>query len=81
MMSVPHCLYDFSIKGESPDACLPVQIDIINLLQQEKGHLSVVGDDHQSIYMFRGSIPSVFNDFINNYNHPDLRQNLTLNYR
>lgn len=58
-----------------------LQVDIVNLLQLEKRQVTVVGDDHQAIYGFRGSMPTVFRDFTNDYDHPSLLQTLTVNYR
>ena len=53
----------------------------MNLLQLEKRQITVVGDDHQAIYGFRGSLSTVFRDFIDDYDHPTLQQTLTVNYR
>lgn len=55
------------------------QYDIIKLLSKTK-NLFVVGDDDQSIYKFRGSKPSVMNDFLNDYSNAVVI-NLDKNYR
>jgi superfamily I DNA/RNA helicase len=40
---------------------IPVlQTDLVNLLQQKMQHVTVVGDDAQSIYRFRGAQPGIF---------------------
>jgi len=60
---------------------LCLQIEILNLLQMESRHVTVVGDDFQAIYGFRGAQPNVFNRFLEDYNHKLLQQPLQLNYR
>ena len=55
------------------------QYDIIKLLSKNK-NLFVVGDDDQSIYKFRGSKPSVMNDFLNDYKNAEVIH-LDRNYR
>lgn len=55
------------------------QYDIIKLLCKTK-NLFVVGDDDQSIYRFRGSKPSVLNDFLKDYKNAKVI-NLGKNYR
>ena len=73
----------YNIKGqqESARSELCAQVDIMNMLQLEQRQISVVGDDHQAIYGFRGSYPDIFNEFISNYDHEALQQSLTKNYR
>lgn len=39
----------------------------MNALQEGRGHVTVVGDDAQSIYRFRGSTPGVFAAFQHEY--------------
>lgn len=58
-----------------------MQTSIVDLLQETNRRLTVVGDDYQSIYAFRGAQPNVFGHFIDTYEHPELKQKLTLNYR
>lgn len=41
----------------------PIQKEILYLLAGENGNLCVVGDDDQSIYGFRGAVPSIMLDF------------------
>ena len=43
--------------------------------------VTVVGDDYQAIYGFRGAQPDVFQKFIDVYDHPELQQPLQDNYR
>lgn len=40
-----------------------MQIDLVDLLQQTYKRVTVVGDDAQSIYRFRGAVPDVFKVF------------------
>lgn len=58
-----------------------LQIDIVDHLQKDNRRITVVGDDFQSIYGFRGSQPDVFQKFISNFYHKDLEQPLQYNYR
>jgi hypothetical protein len=47
--------------------CNQLQIDIVNALQGGRGRqggVTVVGDDRQAIYGFRGSMPGVFQLFV-----------------
>ncbi len=44
-----------------PNLLLCVQNSIVNLIAPER--VTVVGDDRQTIYGFRGSLPYVFNHF------------------
>lgn len=45
----------------------PIQRDILYLMAGEHGNLCVVGDDDQSIYGFRGAVPSIMMDFQKDY--------------
>lgn len=57
-----------------------LQRDIIYLLAGENGNLTVVGDDDQSIYGFRGARPEIMLNFKKNY--PDTKEvHLSTNYR
>lgn len=58
-----------------------VQIEFINLLQSETRRVTVVGDDYQAIYGFRGAQPDVFQRFVGDYDHLTLQQPLQYNYR
>lgn len=55
------------------------QYDLVKLISKTK-NIFVVGDDDQSIYSFRGSMPRVMKDFMNDYNKTTLI-NLNINYR
>lgn len=57
------------------------QIDFVNHLQAEARRVTVVGDDMQSIYRFRGADYSAFPRFQATYDHPGLQCSLTVNYR
>jgi DNA helicase II / ATP-dependent DNA helicase PcrA len=61
--------------------CNPVQISLVALLQANRGQLTVVGDDAQSIYGFRGASNHAFEML--QLQIPDAVTNLTLvlNYR
>jgi hypothetical protein len=43
--------------------------------------VTVVGDDYQAIYGFRGAQPNVFQRFVGDYDHTTLQQPLQYNYR
>lgn len=58
-----------------------MQVELIQLLQGDRGHISVVGDDFQSIYGFRGAQPDVFPRFIDQFSHEHLNKPLEINYR
>lgn len=45
----------------------PIQRDILYLMAGKNGNLCVVGDDDQSIYGFRGAVPSIMLDFQKDY--------------
>lgn len=57
------------------------QTELVNLLQSGMQHVTVVGDDAQSIYAFRGAVPHVFEAYKLVYSHQDLVRPLELNYR
>ena len=65
---------------EACDAGCP-QIGMLDALQLESQRVTVVGDDYQAIYGFRGAQPDVFQKFIDVYDHPQLQQSLQDNYR
>jgi DNA helicase-2/ATP-dependent DNA helicase PcrA len=57
-----------------------IQFKFLKAVAQEHGNLYVVGDPKQSIYLFRGSMPSIFNLFLDAF--PKARVvNLNKNYR
>ena len=58
----------------------PIQKEILYLLAGENGNLCVVGDDDQSIYGFRGAVPSIMLSFSKDF--PDCRViHMSTNYR
>lgn len=57
----------------------PVQMRIFEHFMKDFESFTVVGDDDQSIYGFRGSVPSYFTNFIRKYGSE--RQDLSINYR
>lgn len=58
-----------------------LQVKLIELLQGDLNQITVVGDDFQSIYGFRGALPDVFPNFIEQFSHENLNQSLQMNYR
>ena len=58
-----------------------VQMSMVNALQSGNMRVTVVGDDAQSIYRFRGADCGAFSRFQDTYDHPDLRRALQTNYR
>ena len=57
-----------------------IQYEIIQMLALPENNLFIVGDDDQSIYRFRGSIPEIMLNFEKDY--PDARRVLLdINYR
>jgi len=55
-----------------------VQLQIVNLIAKEHGHITVVGDDDQSIYRFRGAYLTniaEFKELFPNYTTKALEQN------
>lgn len=60
-------LFDYVLVDEFQDSNA-VQCRIMDLLLRD-GNLTVVGDDYQSIYQFRGADPSFFIHFPKNYPH------------
>jgi DNA helicase II / ATP-dependent DNA helicase PcrA len=57
-----------------------IQLDIIKLLSDPLNNLCVVGDDDQSIYGFRGSMPRCLIDFEENFKESKT-VHLDINYR
>jgi len=57
-----------------------VQYEVIKLLCSEKKNVFAVGDDDQSIYGFRGAMPSIMNRFMEDFS-PCEKVILKLNYR
>ena len=57
----------------------PVQMQIFTILMENCKRFTVVGDEDQSIYSFRGSNSQIFEDFKNNENTEVI--SLTTNYR
>ncbi len=54
------------------DAVCGAQVDLMNALQQDARAVTVVGDDAQSIYAFRGAQLGTFNLFKAVYEHANL---------
>jgi len=83
--SRPHILrkfqerYKYILVDEYQDTD-PAQNKIINLLAQKNQNLTVVGDDDQCIYRFRGASIENINEFKNNYPQAKIIS-LTENYR
>lgn len=58
----------------------PIQYQLIKFLSLPENNLFVVGDDDQSIYGFRGTVPAIMSDFVKDF--PDaVRLTLNENYR
>lgn len=58
----------------------PIQFNVLKLLIQENKQVSIVGDDDQSIYGFRGGTSTLFNEFRKLFpNHTE--KQLERNYR
>ncbi len=54
--------YQYLLVDEYQD-CNQLQVALVDLLQGDMRQVTVVGDDAQSIYGFRGAMPGVFNVF------------------
>lgn len=71
--------FQFLICDEYQDTN-PIQKEILYLLAGRRGNLCVVGDDDQSIYGFRGAVPSIMLSF--NKDFPECRViHMSTNYR
>ncbi|MCR8659178.1 UvrD-helicase domain-containing protein [Paenibacillus endoradicis] len=72
--------YDYIFIDEFQDIN-PLQMETVKLIcpPASTSKLIIVGDDDQSIYMFRGSEPSYIKDFPKTYNTHEIR--LMRNYR
>jgi DNA helicase-2/ATP-dependent DNA helicase PcrA len=57
----------------------PIQAELVDLLVSD-GNLTVVGDDYQAIYQFRGATPSIFVNFPDRYKNAQIFR-LEQNYR
>jgi DNA helicase-2/ATP-dependent DNA helicase PcrA len=57
-----------------------IQFKFLKAVAQEHGNLYVVGDPKQSVYLFRGSMPSIFNQFLEAFPTSKV-VNLNKNYR
>ncbi len=57
-----------------------IQADLIYLIAGDDGNISVVGDDDQSIYGFRGALPNIMFDFFEHYPKA-LKVKMGINYR
>ena len=55
-----------------------MQTQLLSLLEPKA---TVVGDDMQSIYGFRGAYAGALLDFRDSYTHPDILHTLSINYR
>jgi DNA helicase-2/ATP-dependent DNA helicase PcrA len=81
-------LRDESVKGVIPYRNVlidefqdtdPIQMQIFEELMKDCDSFTVVGDEDQSIYGFRGSVPEFFNEFHSNYDSDKV--SLDVNYR
>ena len=71
--------YKYILVDEFQDINIP-QYELIKLLSKPLNNIFVVGDDDQSIYMFRGAYSQIMKQFLNDY--PDAKSiYLTENYR
>ncbi len=72
-------LFDHVLVDEYQDTN-PLQADIVELMVREHRHVTVVGDDAQSIYSFRGARLEALQSFLDHF--PDARlAKLEHNYR
>ena len=60
--------YDWIMVDEYQDLN-PTEQEFVELLMSEKGHLTVIGDDDQSIYEFKGAKPDGIRQFAKNEKH------------
>ncbi|PKN43855.1 MAG: hypothetical protein CVU59_13155, partial [Deltaproteobacteria bacterium HGW-Deltaproteobacteria-17] len=72
-------LFDHVLVDEYQDTN-PLQADIVELMVRDHRHVTVVGDDAQSIYSFRGARLDALNLFLERFPDADLRK-LERNYR
>lgn len=72
-------LFDHVLVDEYQDTN-PLQADIVELMVQEHRHVTVVGDDAQSIYSFRGARLDALNQFLERFPDATLCK-LERNYR
>ncbi len=56
------------------------QFQLIQLLGKKSGHVCVVGDDDQSIYSWRGAVPTIISDFLDQFQNTKIVK-LEQNYR
>ncbi|WP_031552872.1 ATP-dependent helicase [Oribacterium sp. FC2011] len=57
-----------------------IQAELIYLIAGPEGNISVVGDDDQSIYGFRGALPNIMFEFFEHYPKA-LKVDMGINYR
>lgn len=79
MLNLCRKKYTYFLVDEFQDTN-KMQMDIIEMLCQPLNNICVVGDDDQSIYGFRGAIPSCMKDFEKHYS-PCKSVVLDTNYR
>ncbi|PKN25922.1 MAG: ATP-dependent DNA helicase [Deltaproteobacteria bacterium HGW-Deltaproteobacteria-22] len=72
-------LFDHVLVDEYQDTN-PLQADIVELMVRDHRHVTVVGDDAQSIYSFRGARLDALNLFLERFPDADLAK-LERNYR
>ncbi|KAK9812338.1 hypothetical protein WJX73_003315 [Symbiochloris irregularis] len=72
--------YQYLLIDEYQDSN-PVQMSIVDAMQRQAGRVTVVGDDAQSIYRFRGADCGAFQAFQQSYGHEDLHRSLQVNFR
>lgn len=71
--------YDFIQVDEAQDISR-IQYDIIKLIAKDKSNIVLIADDDQTIYGFRGSDPTLLNQYLTDF--PNTKKiNLDINYR
>lgn len=63
ILSLYHIAFPYILIDEMQDTN-PIQLELIKILGQKAKHVMAVADDDQSIYKWRGALPSVISDYI-----------------